>query len=173
MMKIIRSSKEGLLEFQKFWDAAIDYQKRKSLPVWPNFPLNILSKEIDLGINFTAYSLDGELVGYFSLALSDPIIWEEEEKGHAIYIHRICVNPNMKGNNLAKNILIWAYGYASALNRRYIRMDTWGTNQVLIDYYVSCGYEYLKSKQLGETPQLQAHYNNVKLAMFENKISDV
>lgn len=170
-MKIIRSSNEELLEFHKFWDAALEYQKRKSLPVWPNFPLNVLSKEIDLGLHYSVYSFGDELLGYFSLALSDPIIWDEEERGDAIYIHRMCVNPKIKGSNLAKTILNWAYDYASGINRKYIRMDTWGTNQTLVDYYISCGFKYLKSKHLGETPQLQSHYNNIKLAMFQNEIN--
>ena len=73
----------------------------------------------------------------------------EKEKGDAIYLHRICVNPERKGNNLTSHILSWAYGYALGTDRRFIRMDTWGDNQRLVNYYVSCGFQHVGNRRLG------------------------
>ena len=116
---------------------------------------------------------DGILAGYFSLALSDELIWNEKEKGDAIYLHRICVNPERKGNNLTNHILSWAYGYALGTGRKFIRMDTWGDNQRLVNYYVSCGFQHVGNRRLGEAPELPAHYSNANLALFENPVSPI
>lgn len=113
---------------------------------------------------------DDIVAGYFSIALSDELIWGEKERGDAIYIHRICVNPDRKGNNLTMHILSWAYGYAMAAGRKFIRMDTWGDNQRLVSYYVTCGFQHVGNKRLGLVPDLPPHYRNANLALFENVV---
>ena len=122
------------------------------------------------GLHFSACMDDGVVAGYFSVALSDELIWGPEEKGDAIYIHRVCVNPGRKGNKLAASILEWAPAYVSSLGRKFIRMDTWADNKRLVDFYVDCGFQYIGDRQLGDVPELEPHYSNIKLALFQNPV---
>lgn len=156
--------------FKFYWDSALGYQKLNGYPIWPEYPDEMIKREIDRGLHYSAFLSNKQFVGYFSLVLDDPLIWEEDEKGDAIYIHRMCINPRIKGHNFSKHVLSWAYGYAAALERKYIRMDTWGENQTLVDYYTYCGFIYLKSKILGSMQDLPEHYSNIKLAMFQNNV---
>jgi len=169
-MQIIRSKAENIDVFQSLWSAALAYQKEKDYPLWPNFPSDLIKGEITEHLHYSAFSAQNELLGYFSLALSDPFIWEDEDKEDAIYIHRMCVNPHTKSSKLANSVLIWAYGYAQEANRSFIRMDTWANNQNLVEYYIKCGFKHIRTKQLGEMPMLPKHYSNCKLAMFQNEI---
>ncbi|GAC1375092.1 MAG: GNAT family N-acetyltransferase [Aquirhabdus sp.] len=171
-MKIQSSTLHDVSVFRDFWNAALDYQKAKQLPLWPNYPEEQINHEIRAGLHFSAYLPDGTLVGYFSIALSDAIIWGEREQGNAIYIHRMCVNPCCKGSQLAASVLVWGNEYVSSIGRKLIRMDTWADNAKLVNYYKQCGFHYIGDKQLGEVSELPPHYNNTKLALFENCMSD-
>ena len=48
------------------------------------------------------------------------------DRGDAIYLHRIVVNPEHKGKKQFKKVLDWAIDDAKAKNLSFVRMDTWG-----------------------------------------------
>lgn len=169
-MKIRPSMHSDIGAFRNFWDSALVYQKARQLPLWPPFPESHVEEEIRAGLHFSSDFPDGVLAGYFSVALSDALIWTGEERGDAIYIHRMCVNPLRKGSNLAQSALAWSRGYASSLGRKFVRMDTWADNQRLVDYYVSCGFHYIGDRQLGDVSGLPPHYSNIRLALFQNVV---
>lgn len=169
-MEFRGSLQSDIPAFRRFWNAALDYQQARQLPLWPLFPEAQIEREIRSGLHFSSDFPDGALAGYFSVALSDRLIWAGKERDDAIYIHRMCVNPTRKGSNLASSVLAWARGHAASLGRKFVRMDTWADNQRLVDYYVSCGFHYIGDRQLGVVPELPAHYSNTRLALFQNAI---
>jgi GNAT superfamily N-acetyltransferase len=169
-MQIQRSKLSTDGNFRNFWNAALCYQKLKQLPLWPSYPEEKIKKEIQTGLHFSAFLPDGVLAGYFSFALSDELIWGEKERGDAIYIHRMCVNPDRKGNNLTASVLSWACGYALGAGRKLVRMDTWGDNLQLVNYYITRGFRHIGNRRLGAVPDLPPHYSNANLALFENTV---
>ena len=169
-MNIRRSDISSQPKFRDFWAAALAYQTSERLPPWPAYPEKKINDEIEAGLHFSAFIPDGVLAGFFSLALHDAAIWEGKEKGDAIYIHRMCVNPSCKGNRLAAWALAWAHGYAAGCGRKYVRMDTWADNPRLINYYVACGFRPAGNRQLGLVLDLSPHYQNAYLALFENEV---
>ena len=169
-MKITRSRLSDVSCFRDFWEAALEYQRSARLPLWPLYPTDLIDNEIRAGLHYSAFLPDGRMAGYFSLVLSDPLIWEDQENGDAIYIHRMCVNPACRGRRLAASVLSWAYGYAAGHGRRFVRMDTWADNEKLMKYYADCGFQVLKTRQIGVIPGLSPHYYHNTLAMFENPV---
>ena len=169
-MRVSNSTLAGERRFRAFWDAALDYQRAHGQPLWTPYPEALIRKEISEGLHYSVYTVAGELAGYFSTALADPLIWEDAEQGDAFYLHRMCVNPQMKGRQLSRHILNWACGSAAARGRKYVRMDTWGDNQPLVDHYLACGFVYLKSRMMGEAQGLPGHYKGIRLAMFQNLV---
>jgi GNAT superfamily N-acetyltransferase len=169
-MDIHCSKQSDIQLFRAFWNSAAAYQRARQLPEWGVFPEARISDEIKAGLHFSARMPDGALSGFFSIALSDEPIWGTAEQGDAIYIHRVCVNPERKGNNLSVSVLEWAHGYASSLGRKFIRMDTWADNKRLLQFYIDCGFHYIADRQLGDAPELLPHYRNIKLALFENVV---
>jgi ribosomal protein S18 acetylase RimI-like enzyme len=169
-MKIHRSVGSSVPLFRDCWAAAVEYQKSAQLPLWPAYPEAMIDHEISAGLHYSAFLSDGRLAGFFSLILSDSLIWEKKEQGDAIYIHRMCVNPACRGNRLAAWVLTWAYGYASGCGRRFIRMDTWADNERILAHYAACGFQLVGKRRMGEVPGLSPHYYHVNLALFENEI---
>ena len=169
-MKIIRSAQAQLSSMRQYWDVARAYQTDHGLPSWGEFPADLIAEEIRQGHHFTAYDDDSECIGYFSLANSDAEIWGEDEKGDAIYIHRMCVNPAKKGKGFTDHVLSWTYGYGIASRKKFVRMDTWAANGPLVEYYRACGFKLVRTKQLGSMPKLLGHYNNIALALFQNDL---
>ncbi|MEJ0056548.1 MAG: hypothetical protein WDN75_13385 [Bacteroidota bacterium] len=50
--------------------------------------------------------------------------------------------PGTGENSLLKDIVAWAKQSGKAQGKKFIRMDTFGDNQKLIDYYVACGFNF-------------------------------
>jgi GNAT superfamily N-acetyltransferase len=170
-MKIDRSTLSSVIAFRNFWAAALAYQAAAQLPAWSPYPEEKINNEIATGLHFSAFMHDGILAGFFSVELSDATIWGSKEKGDAIYLHRMCVNPACRGNHLAASVLTWAYGYASDCGRKFVRMDTWGDNPRLVNYYVACGFRHIGNRQMSHATDLPSHYENANLALFENEVA--
>ena len=84
-----------------------------------------------------------------------------------MYIHRIVTNPDFRGRGYVRVISSWAIVHAKAHQLRFVRMDTWGDNQKLIDYYQACGFNFLGLVSPPESPTLPAHYRGISLSLFE------
>jgi GNAT superfamily N-acetyltransferase len=100
----------------------------------------------------------------------DPNIWGEKNKDPSIYIHRIVTHPDFRGNNYTLTIIDWAKEQAKVLGKRFIRMDTWGENVKLRDYYVKCGFTYLETITPQSTENLPSHYTCISLSLLEIKL---
>lgn len=168
-MEILRSTKDDLDTMRLMWDEALRFQKEGGNPLWPEFPEKLIIKEIESELNYKL-AAGGKILCYFSIAFSDPVIWREEERGDALYIHRGVTAPEFRGLGLTRFVFEWARIEAKLINRKYIRIDTWGSNRSLINYYISSGFRHIGYREMGEATGLPAHYNSLRLAIFETEV---
>jgi ribosomal protein S18 acetylase RimI-like enzyme len=98
---------------------------------------------------------------------SDKLYWREREKGNAVYLHRIVVNPDFKGQKLFGELLDWAIRHAQEKKFRILRMDTWGDNPNLISYYKSFGFRFIENYTTPNIPELPIPHRNLYLALLE------
>jgi ribosomal protein S18 acetylase RimI-like enzyme len=80
-------------------------------------------------------------------------------------------NPLFRGRGYVRAIVEWAKDYGETSGRNFIRLDTWGDNQKLIDYYRNCGFSFLGVISPQETSNLPKHYEGISLSLFEIKLS--
>lgn len=165
-MEFLTSEPADLDELFRLYDAAIEFQKTKFDKFWLPFDRAMIGREIDEKRNWKIV-IDGRLACIFSVTFTDPFIWREKSGEPAVYIHRIVTNPDFRGRKFVPKIVEWARGYAKSLGKKFIRMDTWGDNQKLIDYYAACGFEFLGVVTPAETPELPRHYKGITLSLFE------
>ena len=102
--------------------------------------------------------------------LQDKEIWEEKEKGDAIYIHRIATNPALRGNRYIDKIVEWAKEYAIQNGKRFVRLDTLGNNAKLIEHYTSAGFKFLGIFELTDTSACQVTIRMSRIAVFLRSI---
>ena len=106
-MQIDHTTPNDLHHVFRLFDESIKYQESHGYPAWRNYDKNAIIKDIEDKLQFKiVVSTDIAIV--FSIRYSDPIIWRHVDKGDAIYLHRIVVNPAFKGQKLFGKILEWA-----------------------------------------------------------------
>ena len=168
-MQIINSTAADTQAIFKLYDDAIAFQKTKFTKHWQGFDLALVETEIKENRQFKIMMAD-TIVCIFAITFNDVAIWGDKDEQPSIYIHRIVTNPLFRGNNFVNEIIIWAKKYGKENGRQFIRMDTWGDNQKLIDYYKKCGFTFLGLSGKMNAKDLPKHYSDIQLSLFEIKI---
>lgn len=166
-MTISYSNLQDVEKIFRLYDLATEYQKIKfPLNQWPQFDLKLIEQEILEKRQFKLL-IDGKIACIWAITFSDPEIWEEKNEDPSIYIHRIATNPDFRGKNFVSKIVDWARGYAILNEKKYIRLDTCGYNERLIEHYKQSGFDFLGMKKLKNSNGLPEHYQNADVCYFQ------
>lgn len=168
-MQIENSTTHDIAEIFRLYEIATDFQKTKYSVHWPKFELSLIETEIKENRQWKII-INGQVACIWATTFSDPQIWEEKNLDPAIYIHRIATNPDFRGRNLVGTIINWAKEYAKANGKRFVRLDTVGENEGLIQHYQKFGFGFLGLYELSNTDQLSAHYHHKPVSLFEMQI---
>ena len=168
-MRITNSTPEDIDAIFELYDAAVEFQKTVFNKQWQGFERSLVETEISENRQWKILEND-RIACIFAITFNDPLIWKEKDADPAIYIHRIVTNPDFRGGAYVKEIVNWAGEYARSIDKQYIRMDTWGDNEKLRNYYVSCGFKYLGVTEMKKTEGLPKHYEGISLSLFEIKL---
>jgi ribosomal protein S18 acetylase RimI-like enzyme len=165
-MEIQNSTIEDLDFIFGLYRAATAYQKERFISHWPEFDREMVSNEIFEKRQWKLI-IEGEIVCIWATTFSDPLIWVDRNADPSVYLHRISTNPNCRGKGFVKQIVEWSKLYAIQNNKKFIRLDTVGENQKLIQNYTSFGFDFLGFYQLTNTAGLPKHYHNAIVSLFE------
>jgi len=160
-----------LEEIFRLFDYSVHYQEQRGYPVWRDYDKSAIVRDIDTGNQFKV--LIGKETGIvFSVCYSDKVIWRERERGDAIYLHRIVVNPAHKGLKLFGVILDWVIQHAQQRKLQHIRMDTWAANPNIIAYYKTFGFSFVEKFTTSNSPELPIHNRNLDLVLLEYSLKN-
>lgn len=165
-MEIVNASASDIGLIFDLYDKAIEFQKTVFDKHWLGFDADLVRREIDENRLWKIQEGD-ETACIFSVAYDDPFIWGERSSDAAMYIHRIVTNPDFRGRGYVRSIVEWTRTHAYENALQYIRMDTWGDNMKLKDYYTGCGFEYKGVITPTPSPTLPKHYHGISLGLFE------
>jgi ribosomal protein S18 acetylase RimI-like enzyme len=168
-MEILNTTINDLDTIFQFFDAAIAYQKKNGFELWPTFERKLIETEIAEKRHWKIIE-DGKIACVFSVMYNDPVIWLEKDKDPAVYLHRIAVNPEFRGKGMVRKIKDWALKHAKEMNKKFLRMDTWGNNEHIRNYYIRCGFHYIGQQYLTKTEGLPEHYGGNVLSLFQNEV---
>jgi ribosomal protein S18 acetylase RimI-like enzyme len=146
-----------LTEIQELYQAARNLQIQREMVVWPVFENAFIEDEIKENRQWKILQ-DNLIACNWAITFQDKEIWGEKDNNDAIYIHRICTNPTLRGNRYIEKIVEWSKHYAKTQEKRYVRLDTLGNNTKLIAHYTSAGFDFLGIVKLTDTANLPAHY---------------
>ncbi|HEY0740952.1 MAG TPA: GNAT family N-acetyltransferase [Chryseosolibacter sp.] len=168
MREVRNTQLSDLPKIIDLFEASIRYQESKKYPVWKNYDKAAIERDI-LQKNHYAIFIDSEMAIVFSVCYTDKIIWRALDKGDSIYLHRIVVNPDFKGQKLFADILEWSVAHAKAKGLKAVRMDTWAANQNIINYYKAFGFSVIENFTTPNVPELPVHNRNLALTLLEYK----
>jgi len=167
--KVITSNTNDLDFIFLLFETAIQYQKIHGYDLWPQFSRSFIEKEISEGRHWKI--TDGEnIVCVFSVLYNDPLIWKEKDLDPSVYLHRIAINPLYKGNGIMNFVKLWAIDHAKENKKQFVRMDTWGQNENLRNYYIKCGFKYLGQQHLNTVNGQPIHYGGSLLSLFQLEV---
>lgn len=168
-MKISNSTAEDIAEIFRLYESATAFQKTKYNLHWPKFETSLVENEVNEHRQWKI-TIDGKTACVWATTFDDPQIWEAKNADPSVYIHRIATNPEFKGQNMVAIIVDWAKEYARTNDKTYVRLDTVGQNEGLINHYTKMGFDFLGLFDLANTDQLPAHYHGNPVSLFEMQV---
>ena len=165
-IKIINITVDDLVIVLWLFEQAMEFQGKNGYKVWEKIDQLFLQREIDEGLQFKIVKNENILC-IFSVQYNDPLIWRDRDRQDAIYLHRIVVSPNFKGQKQFQHVLNWAKQYSRETNLKYVRMDTWTENKKIIDYYQSFGFQFVENYKTTYAAALPLQNRNLELALLE------
>lgn len=77
---------------------------------------------------------------------ADPEFWSpQDDPADALYVHRMVVARQARGQDVGGRMIDWALSQATALNKRWLRLDAWRTNPELHAYYLRHGFQHVRT----------------------------
>ena len=163
---VLNATLNDLEEICQLFEEAIRFQKSNNYIGWNHYDKAFLQSDIEKELLFKITRGD-QMLCIFSICYSDPLIWREKEKGDALYLHRIVLNQEFKGEKAFQKILDWAIPFALKRDLNFLRMDTWADNKKIIDYYKSYGFCFLENYTTPASADLPLQHRNLKVALLE------
>ena len=169
--KILNTTKDDLDTILWLFEQAINLQGKNGYKVWEGIDTIALVKDIDEKLQYKIVK-GNNILCIFSIQYNDPFIWRDRDQNDAIYLHRIVVNSDFKGQKQFQKVLNWAKQFARQKSLRFVIMDTWADNEKIIDYYKSFGFEFIENYRTTDAPELPFQNRNLNVALLEMCLDD-
>lgn len=166
VLKVLHTTMNDLEDVYTFFEHSIAYQEKHGYPSWRNYDRHAIIKDIE-SKNQYKVTVDGKTGIVFSVCYNDKVIWRHYDKDDAIYLHRIVVNPDFKGQRLFGAILDWAVDQGKQKGLASIRMDTWAANPKIVEYYKGFGFRFVEDYTTPDTEELPVHNRRLALTLLE------
>jgi len=166
---IVKAEQNDLDAICQLFEEAILFQKMNNYIGWNNYDKTYLQADIQNGLLYKIIK-GQDIICIFSICYSDELIWRDMEKGNAIYLHRIVLNRQFTGEKVFAKVLGWALNYAREKQLDFIRMDTWASNEKIINYYKSYGFEFIENYTTPDTEDLPVQHRNLEVALLELRL---
>lgn len=147
-MMIRNATKKDIPEMMKLIHQAQSYFKRNHIDQWQDGYPNEQQLLNDI-LKKHSYVLDnGYIMGTMYFAVENDLTyekidgqWKTDHQSYAV-IHRIVIDENLKGQNLAKEMLLFAQHQCNKKNIQSIRIDTHQDNLSMQSFLNKNGFEY-------------------------------
>ena len=167
--RILKTNIKDIPAVLELYREGIALQKSRGKVHWPDFTAEYVREEINNGCHYKIM-YGRRLAAVFSIVYNEPVIWEDPPGEKAVYLHRMAVHSRFRGNGLFGLVKDWMLEEARSRKVTAIRLDTWSESKGLTAYYQKAGFCLVGIRKIPETTELQDHYRNTELALFEMKL---
>ncbi|MFE7443990.1 GNAT family N-acetyltransferase [Streptomyces chartreusis] len=150
-MKITLALPEDLPKLLAFRREAAGWLSKLGSDQWSRaYPADRLMATIESGTVFMVR--DGEATVATITLTPDPEegLWTEQELSEpSLFINKLTVARTHAGRNVGGRLLDWAGDRAFNASVKWLRLDAWTTNTALQRYYLSQGFEHVRTVREG------------------------
>jgi ribosomal protein S18 acetylase RimI-like enzyme len=168
-IQIVNTTIDDLSKVLWLFEQAMELEGKNGYKVWKSIDRTALEKDIQNKLQYKIIK-GTDIQCIFSVLYTDPFIWGKLDQQDAIYLHRIVVNPNYKGQKLFEKVLEWAMQSARQRRLKYIRMDTWADNFKIISYYQTYGFTFIGNYKTPDAPELPVPNRNINVALLQMQV---
>ncbi len=147
-MKIRHSTEKDISQMMRLIQQAQSYFKRNGIDQWQDGYPNEQQLANDISKKHSYVLFDEKVIGTMYFSIEDDLNyakingqWKTKHQPYAV-IHRIVVDEDMKGHNLAKEMLLYAQQQCQKQNIQSIRIDTHQDNLSMQAFLNKNGFEY-------------------------------
>jgi GNAT superfamily N-acetyltransferase len=142
-----RASGPGDIELvAKMWTHSAEWLREKGSDQW-QYPVKMQNIEAAVADN-TCWLVfrDEAPIGTITLDTNaESQYWfPEDDPNAALYVHRMVIEQNERGEEIGSALLDWAGDRAEGAGRRWLRLDAWRSNEALHRYYQDRGFELVR-----------------------------
>ncbi|MET7539549.1 GNAT family N-acetyltransferase [Streptomyces sp. NPDC005507] len=150
-MKITPAAPADLPQLLSFRTEAASWISKLGSDQWSRpYPADRLLATIEAGTVFMLR--DGShTAGTITLTPeAEEGLWSAEElREPSIFINKLTVSREYRGQDLGGRLLDWAGDKAYRSGAKWLRLDAWTTNEALQRYYLQQGFEYVRTVREG------------------------
>lgn len=168
-MVIKNSTHDDLQTIMDMYRNASTYMRSKNQIAWPEFDTEWIADEIN---NQQQWKLiiEGKIACIWMTAFEDPLIWGKNEQNPSLYLHRITTHTHFRGQGVSRHLFNWADRFAVRNQLSFIRMDTVGENDGLIQLYGIYGFSLVGMQDLTNEKSLPLHYREGPVCLFQKEV---
>ena len=138
----------------------------QEVDVWSEFDRALIERDVLAGRVYLA--MDGaSACGTVTLVEADPLVWGPDEKGDALYIHKLASSRAPCGRGIGAGLIQWARTVARQRRRKWLRLDTWNTNRKMREYYEKQGFRHVRDEFFPLVSPLPADYRGTYKSLYQ------
>lgn len=165
-MEVARASVEDFDAVMKLLSDARRWHREKGVDVWQAFDPVQIGKDIREGRVFVAQA-GGLVCGTVTLVDRDALVWGRDERGDALYIHKLASSRASAGTGIGERLIDWARGEARRRGRKWLRLDTWNGNRGMREYYEGQGFRHVRDEFFAPDSPLPADYRGTYKSLYQ------
>jgi len=122
-----------------------------------------VKQSIGNGETWVAVDEENHLFGTIAVdQWTNPGLWSEDELSDALIIHRM-ITRRIDARNSGAELLRHADELASNLDKKFLRLDAWTTNQQLHRYWKKVGFHHVRTV---------LPHESLSTALFERRVTE-
>lgn len=111
---------------------------------------------------------DGRAIGVCWLLFEDKEFWGPDD-GEALYLHRLAVAAEVRGQGQSPRIIDWALAEVRRRGRRWLRLDCLQANLRLRAFYENQGFVHVGDREVGHGAS-QSHLPGLTVSLFQRDV---
>lgn len=146
-MIIENATPDDLAQLLAFREEAAAWLSALGSDQWRRpYPADRLLSTIEAGTVFMVRDGDATAATITLTPDAEEGLWTDEELGEpSMFVNKLTVARTHAGKDLGGRLLDWAGDRAYRSGAKWLRLDAWTTNEPLQRYYLTHGFEYVRT----------------------------